>query len=271
MIDLDRALSIASKAALKAGERIAEGLAGKMVYHTKTDRADRVTETDFEAQEIIQTMLEKEFPEIGFIGEEDPKFDTREGKEGKKLSEPDSSLRWIVDPLDGTMNFTHRMPFCGVSIGLEQEGKIILGVIHFPVFGWTYAATKGGGAKKNGTPIHVSDCSKFEDAMIAELFSDREQRGTTVPYPPVAAFRKFGSAITSLAFLAEGMIDGTAIRCRPWDAAAGTIIIEEAGGIVTILKDDPKDPRTAITCVASTPKIHDDLIAFGNISLGFSS
>lgn len=266
MLDLDHALSVAEKAALKAGERIAEGLKGKMDYQTKTDRADRVTKTDFEAQEIIQTMLAKEFPDIGFIGEEeDP--DGLAARSSAKQSE----VRWIVDPLDGTMNFTHRMPFCGVSIGLEQEGKIILGVIYFPVFGWTYAATKGGGAKKNGAPIHVSDCSKFEDAMIAELFSDREQRGTTVPYPPVAAYRKFGSAITSLAFLAEGMIDGTAIRCRPWDAAAGTIIIEEAGGIVTILKDDPSDPRSAITCIASPPKIHDDLIAFGNTSLGFSS
>ena len=251
MIDLDHALSIAMLAAEKAGKLILEGLKTNAAYTLKSDASDRVTQVDFDCQKIIRETLAKEFPEIGFLGEED-----------ESIPDTKNAATWIVDPIDGTMNFTHRLPFCGVSIGLQVDGEMVLGILHFPAFDWTYTAIKGKGAQKNGKDIHVSSCAKFEDAMITEIFSDREARGKKVSYPPSAAYRRFGSAITSLAFLAEGLIDGTVERCRIWDIAAAEVIIREAGGTVTVWKDDEKDPRTSLTCIASAPKIHGELCAF---------
>jgi len=256
MVDLDHALNVATVAAEKAGKLILEGLKTNAAYTLKSDASDRVTQVDFDCQKIIREALAKEFPEIGFLGEED-----------ESIPDTKNATTWIVDPLDGTMNFTHRMPFCGVSIGLQVEGEIVLGVLYFPAFDWMYMGVKGKGAKKNGKEIHVSSCAKFEDALITEIFSDREARGKEVPYPPTAAYRRFGSAITSLAFLAEGMIDGTVLRCRAWDIAAAEIIIREAGGTVTVWKDDEEDPRTALTCIASAPKIHEELCAFAKKAL----
>lgn len=260
MIDLDHALMTATASAHKAGERIKQGFTDPMNFTSKGDIADRVTQTDFDAQTIIQEMLAKEFPDIDFLGEEDVTSD-------KPTNDKRRSC-WIVDPLDGTMNFTHRLPFCGVSIGLQMDREMVLGVLYFPSFNWMYTAIKGKGAKKNGEKIHVTECARFEDATITEIYSDREARGKKVLYPPVATFRKFGSAITSFAFLSEGMIDGTAVRCRIWDMAAAEVIIREAGGTVTVWKDDEKDPRTSLTCIASTPKIHEKLCSFTKKALG---
>lgn len=250
-MDLDLALTVATKAAHKAGERIKQGLIEPMNFTSKGDIADRVTQADFDCQKIIREELAKEFPDVGFLGEED-----------ESIPDTKNAATWIVDPIDGTMNFTHRMPFCGVSIALQVEGEMVLGVLHFPAFDWTYTAIKGKGAKKNGKEIQVSNCAKLEDAMITEIFSDREARGKKVSYPPAAAYRRFGSAITSLAFLAEGLVDGTVERCRIWDIAAAEVIIHEAGGTIVIWKDDEKDLRTSLTCVCSAPKIHDALCAY---------
>jgi len=259
-MDLDHALKAATEAATEAGKLILEGLKTNAAYTFKSDASDRVTQVDFDCQKIIREMLSKEFPDIDFLGEEE--------EEANRLPlTAHRSSCWIVDPLDGTMNFTHRIPFCGVSIGLQVEGEMVLGVLHFPAFDWTYAAIKGKGAKKNGKDIHVSACAKLENAMITEIFSDREARGKKVSYPPSAAYRRFGSAITSLAFLAEGLVDGTVERCRIWDIAAAEVIIREAGGTVTIWKDDEKDPRTSLTCVASAPKIHEELCSFAKKAL----
>jgi len=266
MPDLDHALTVATLAAEKAGKLILEGLKTNAEFTLKSDASDRVTQVDFDCQKMIQDMLAKEFPEIGFLGEEEEQISAN-GKLASRSSAQQSEVRWIVDPLDGTMNFTHRIPFCGVSIGLQINGEMVLGVLHFPAFDWTYTAIKGKGAKKNGKEIHVSSCAKFEDAMLTEIFSDREARGKKVSYPPVSAYRRFGSAITSLAFLAEGLVDGTVERCRMWDIAAAEVIIREAGGTVTVWKDDEKDPRTSLTCVASVPKIHEELCSFAKKAL----
>ena len=165
MIDLDHALIVAIEAAEKAGKLILEGLKTNAEFTIKSDSSDRVTQVDFDSQRIIQEILAKKFPDIGFLGEEE---------DGTNNEQTNNKQRWIVDPLDGTMNFTHRMPFCGVMIALEIKGEILLGVLHFPAFDWTYTAVKGGGAKKNGTLIHVSKCKAMKDAVIAEIFSDRE-------------------------------------------------------------------------------------------------
>jgi len=273
MPNLTQTLTTAQKAAHAAGERVLQGFAEPISFESKGDVADRVTQVDLDCQKIIREHLAGEFPDIPFLGEEDRIMLSGVAPD-RASSPPSASLRaplsmtrgrhgdearWIVDPLDGTMNFTHRLPFCGVSIALEENGEVVLGVIHFPMLGWDFSATKDGGAEKNDEKIKVSDCKKFEDAIIAEIYSDREARGKDVRYPPSAAFRKFGSAVTSLALLAEGAVDGVVLRCRKWDVAAAEVIVKEAGGKVSIKMDDPEDPRSSLTCVAAVPAIHEEL------------
>jgi myo-inositol-1(or 4)-monophosphatase len=257
MLDLAHALTVATQASLKAGERITQGYEEKLEITTKSDKADRVTQVDTDAQNIIFEIIQKAFPDHAFLGEE----------ENASQSDQESEYQWIIDPLDGTMNFTHRLPFTGVSMALRHNDETVLGVLNFPALGYMYTATKGGGAQKNGKPISVSGCKKFDDAMIAEIFSDRESRGKKVQYPHSAAFRKFGSAITSLAFVSDGSVDGTVLRCRLWDVAASEVIIQEAGGKVLIKFDDEGDVRGALTCIASTPEIHRELIEFVNLNI----
>lgn len=255
-MNLNHALTVAQEAARIAGKHILQGFNEPISFESKGDVADRVTQVDLDCQKIIQEKLNSEFPDIPFLGEEEQ----RDLKPITYNLKPNT--RWIVDPLDGTMNFTHRLSFCGVSISLEENGEIVMGVIHFPMLGWDYEAVKGGGAKKNDQHIKVSDCKKFEDAIVAEIYSDREARGKNVKYPPCAAFRKFGSAVTSLSLLAEGAVDGVVLRCRKWDVAAAEVIIREAGGEVSIKMDNPEDPRSALSCVAATPEVFEELLKY---------
>lgn len=247
----DQALTVAIAAAQKAGKCITDGIDQMHDIQTKSDPVDRLTETDLEAQKVIVSDIEASFPDHGFLAEED--F-TREGTgEG-------AAYRWVIDPVDGTSNFIQRLPFVGVSIALQENGESVVGVLHFPLLGTTYTAIKGDGALRDGKKVHVRDCSEMSKAFIAEIFSDRMHRGKDVLFPPCLAYRKFGSAVTSLGFLADGSVDGTALRCCRWDIAAAEVIIPEAGGKMTWQYDDPNDDRSVLTCIASTPGIHDAFV-----------
>jgi len=258
MIDLEDALVVAITAAKKAGDRILKGFEEDLHIDTKGDPVDRVTQVDLDCQQIIIETIHKKFPDHICIGEETiPNQPT--------IHPPpviSKKPTWIIDPLDGTSNFIKRLPHCGTSIGLQVDGEVVLGVIHFPVFGWTYTAVKGGGAYRNNKRIHVSACTRLQDAMIAECYSDRIHRGKNVLFPPALAYRKFGSAITSLAWTADGRIDGTGLLCYPWDIAAARVIIPEAGGILSWESEDATGGREAVRCIASCAEIHTELQSF---------
>lgn len=215
-----------------------------LVTGAKTDAADVYTPVDAQAQDIIRTVLREAFPNYGFLGEED---------EGGLI--PREEYYWVVDPLDGTSNYSHKLPHFGTSIALMKNGVSVMGVLHFPVSGDTYTAVEGGGAKKNGKPIRVRECDSIEKAVLAEMFSDRVHRGTNVLYPPGVAYRRFGSAVTSMAFLAEGKVHGVSLRCRLWDIAAVSLIVREAGALCVLQHDDPADMRSPLYFAAATPGI----------------
>lgn len=251
MLDLQTALTVAVAAAKSAGKRILAGYGEELVVHTKPDdAADKVTQVDLEAQERIVERITAQYPDHGVMGEED------------LCVRKDATYRWIIDPLDGTSNYTRRLPHVGVSIALQHEGKSVVGVLYFPVYDDTYTAVKGGGAFCNGAPIHVSPCEKMRDAYIAEVFSDRQCRGRSVVYPPCVAYRKFGSAITSCAYVAAGHVHATALQCHLWDIAAADVIIREAGGRVEWALNTSGKERESLTFYAATPGIFDEFRAF---------
>jgi myo-inositol-1(or 4)-monophosphatase len=246
-IDLPSALRAATIAAQHAGEIIRGGYDEVLSVTVKGDPADRVTQFDHQAQSAIASLLQQAHPHIPMMGEEDTEAFN------------DADVYWVVDPLDGTSNFIQRLPHVGVSIGLRVHGQSVLGVLHFPILGTTYTAIAGQGAHRNGVPIQVQQRESLAAATVAEIFSDRQCRGKDVGYPPALMFRKFGSAVTSLAYLAQGSIHAMALECYLWDIAAGEVIIREAGGRVEWSFLHPEDGlRSPVQFFAATPGIFEE-------------
>jgi len=224
-------LETAESAARKAGA-VLEDWGARFTVSEKS-RANLVTEADFASQEVIHQHILARYPDHGFLGEEG-------------LNQPgSSSYRWVIDPLDGTSNYVHRFPYYCVSIALEKDGQLILGVIYDPNRDEMFAAERGRGATLNGQPIEpTKDVVSLEQAMaVASL-----PVATKVDNPAVARFLKVlpvvqslqrtGSAALNLSYVACGRIDlYWSSSLNPWDMAAGAVIVEEAGGRVTDLQD----------------------------------
>src|ERR1022692_214771 len=192
--------------------------------------ANFVTMADRRAEEMLYTDLTKARPGYGFIGEEGG---TREGE--------DKSHTWIVDPLDGTTNFLHGIPQFAVSIALEREHAIIAGLIYNPANDEMFIAERGKGAFMNEQRIRVAGRKRLADAVIAcglphigrgDLALARAETGAMQEH--VAGLRRFGAAALDLAWVAAGRLDGYWERdIKPWDIAAGLILLREAGGFVS--------------------------------------
>src|ERR1700687_1130554 len=192
--------------------------------------ANFVTMADRRAEEMLHTDLTKARPGYGFIGEEGG---IREGQ--------DKSHTWIVDPLDGTTNFLHGIPQFAISIGLQREGTIIAGVIYNPANDELYIAERGKGAFLNDQRLRVAGRRQLNECVIACGLphigrGDHElsRLEMTEIQNRVAGLRRFGAASLDMAFVAAGRLDGYWERnLKPWDMAAGQIIVREAGGIVS--------------------------------------
>ncbi|MBN2283795.1 MAG: inositol monophosphatase [Deltaproteobacteria bacterium] len=188
-----------------------------------------VTETDTLSEELIISRITGAFPEHDILAEESSPI--RKG----------SSYRWIIDPLDGTTNFAHGFPQFCVSIAFEKEGRIILGVIYDPLLDELFIAEKGAGAFLNERRLVVSDTKDLSKSLLATGFpyDIRTNPDNNINYfnelaLKVQAIRRAGSAALDLAYLAAGRFDGFwELKLHPWDTAAGWLMVEEAGGIVT--------------------------------------
>lgn len=189
-----------------------------------------VTEVDKLCEEFIVSELSMNFPDDDFLAEEGT------GRRAK------SGRRWIIDPLDGTVNYAHDFPFYCVSIALEENGELTAGVIFDPNRDELFYAEKGKGAALNGKPIKVSSVAKLKQSMLAtgfaynvqeeERFDNLDNFGKFVKR--AQAVRRPGSAAIDLAWVAAGRIDGFwELFLKPWDMAAGVLLIREAGGSVT--------------------------------------
>jgi myo-inositol-1(or 4)-monophosphatase len=194
--------------------------------------AGLVTDADLASEAAAMKILRRAHPEFEMLAEESaPDWKKARTHEG----------RWIMDPLDGTTNFVHGFPMFCVSIAAEWKGKVVAGVIHHPILGDTYIATRGGGARLNGKKLRVSATRQARDALLTTGFTYRKDEWL---HAEMAAFEHFarvaravrrpGSAALDLAYTARGVFDGFwEMRLPPWDVAAGSLLVEEAGGKVT--------------------------------------
>ncbi len=231
-VSLDVALEAACRAARQAGALIRAAW-GRFDPETVAEKSvhDLVTEIDREAEALILTLLEEAVPGGVFLAEESI----------PQTPSPARGPRWIVDPLDGTTNFVHGVPACSVSIALELEGQLLLGVVYELGQDELFWAVRGRGAYRNGQPIRVSRVRRLERALLATGFPYREFDRLDAYLAVLRHFmlntqgiRRPGSAAMDLCYVACGRFDGFwELGLSPWDVAAGAVIVEEAGGRVT--------------------------------------
>lgn len=249
-------LKIAKQAATEAGKLIS-AYAGKV--HTinvkNEDASDFATEADLEAQKLIVSILSKSFPNHNIIAEEDERTDKG------------SDYTWVIDPLDGTISFAAGMPHYGVSIGLLENNKPILGVVYHIKFKDLYWATKGGGAYLNGKPIQVSNQHNLDQAGMVLDTSHRAKRQAKIDLYVTPLLTKvgysysLGSAVVALGLIADGSLDGTVNQGWVWDFTAGSVIVKEAGGLMTDLSGkEPDWSKDRLSIVASNGLIHDKIL-----------
>ena len=232
-------LTICEAAAREAGKLLLDMLGTTSVRHKKNPK-DLVTEADIAAQKVIEEILIGAFPEHRFLGEEGYSAEHRQ-------CDP-SEFCWIVDPLDGTINFVHGVPCFGPSIALTQGTDVLCGVIYNPMTEEFFSAEKGQGAFLNGQRIHTSTWQTLEESLVAVSFPSMVEE--TSPdllaflktVPQCQSFRRTGSTALNLAYVASGRYEASwAFACHPWDIAAGAVLVREAGGIVTKPDGSPID------------------------------
>jgi myo-inositol-1(or 4)-monophosphatase len=215
-----------------------------------------VTEVDQESERLIVAHLLGSFPDHGIVAEE------REYPQGK------APFRWIIDPLDGTTNYTHGFPWFCVSIGLESAGELVAGVIYNPLNDELFTATKGGGAFLNGHRLRVSNRSLLRNSLLGTGFpydcaSDPANNFCNfIAFQKAArGIRRAGAAALDLAYVAAGRLDGFwELKLKPWDVAAGVLLVREAGGIVTTFDGTDYDVFNH-RIVASNGLIHGEMTA----------
>ncbi len=226
---LDTIMLVAKEAANNAASHLMQGFRGSLNIRTKDGRHDLVTEYDTQAEKIIIDSIFKFFPSHNILGEEGGSIDNG------------SDYTWIIDPLDGTVNFAHGVPAFSVSIGVQRKGQLIAGVVHHPPMNDVFYAQKGSGAFRNGNTIAVSGTDNLHEALVVtgfpynayenpekcvDTFADVIKAGVSV--------RRLGSAALDLCYVAAGHFDAFwEVRLNAWDVAAGKLILQEAGGSIT--------------------------------------
>lgn len=252
---LDAAIPLAQQ----AGEMIRARFGGDFEKGFKSCPSDLVTEVDRKAEDLITAGLRAKFPEHAIIGEEN---------EGAAKASPDG-FTWYVDPLDGTTNFVYGIPFCCVSIGLAYNGRVVAGVVYDPFRRECFNGAKGHGAFLNGSPVRVDLSRKtLKEGLLVtgfpsnEKFNERLQR---INYHRViescSNLRALGAAALELAYIACGRLTGFwENTLRPWDVAAGSILVEEAGGRVTDIDGKGLSLEEYPSIVATNGLVHDELL-----------
>jgi myo-inositol-1(or 4)-monophosphatase len=245
-VDLAELLKVA-EAAVARGRAVTASMApGELT--SKGDR-DMASEVDFAVEREVRAFLERETPELGVLGEE----------EGGATD----GTRWVLDPVDGTVNFIHGVPLWCIALGLIHEGRTVAGVIDHPALGTTYAAAEGLGATCNGKPIRGSDCTDLSEALVAvgdyAVGPDAEGMNaerfalTQRLYPRAQRLRMIGTAATALSWTAAGYFDAMIMFSnKPWDTMAGVAICREAGVTVLDLQGAEHSPGSRTTFAVSS-------------------
>lgn len=239
-----------AKAAAATGAAIVRNGFGAHRTTEQKGRLDPVTEVDHASERAIVDLLTSHRPQDGILGEEGS-------------SRASTGRRWIIDPLDGTVNFVHGIPHIGISVALYDGDEPLVGVVHDPMRDEVFAAERGGGATCDGEPISVSNTDKMHRAVVVTGFPYDHDRYAASYGRVVAAVlaevngvRRLGSAALDFGWLAAGRFDGYwEYSLGPWDMAAGALLVTEAGGVIT---DGHGNPFSADGkhFVAANPHLH---------------
>jgi myo-inositol-1(or 4)-monophosphatase len=252
-LELARLLGLAVDLAHRAGTIVRDGRDGDLAVAAKSNPTDLVTEVDRAAERFLVEELHTHRPEDAVLGEEGA---DRAGSTG---------IRWLLDPIDGTINFLYGVPQYAVSVAAERDGRTLVGCVHNPINGETFMAVRGAGAWLGSRRLTSSGPARSLDrAVLGTGFSydagRRAGQGRVLAgvLPRVANLRRLGAASLDLCFVAAGRLDAYYEQgLAPWDLAAGLLVAEEAGAVVTGLHGRPPDERIA---VAASPAVASELV-----------
>ncbi|MBE7173353.1 MAG: inositol monophosphatase [Williamsia sp.] len=243
------------KAAQAGGGVLKSYFQGEFKISSKSSINDLVTEADLASEKAIIALIKEAFPDHFILSEEVGEI------------RMDSEYKWFIDPIDGTVNFANGIPICCVSIGVEKAGKMLMGAVYNPVLNEFFFAEKGAGATLNEKQIHVSSKAEVSNACLVTGFP---YSYLDSPNGPLVVFerlirkgipvRRLGSAAIDLCWVASGRFDGFyEHNLQAWDSAAGSLIVEEAGGRVSDFEGDEYSPNKR-QVLATNGKIHDEMI-----------
>lgn len=269
-------LNFTIQTAKKAGQLILEESKQKLQIETKSNANDLVTNVDKASEALIIAEIKKRYPDHAIMAEESTFL-----SDENATNLANSEYIWIIDPIDGTTNFTRDIPFYAVSIGVFKlssaessgnfdylEGELQIGVVHAPALNQTFYAEKGKGAYEDGKKISVSKAKILSDSVFATGFP-YENRKVNLPYFDAMFLktkggRRLGAASLDLAYLASGRIDVFwEFGLKPWDIAAGALIVEEAGGTVSDTNGNLLD-LFGSDILTSNGKVHQETIKLMN-------
>lgn len=241
----------------EAGEIVRNGFGKNFGIEYKTNEANIVTDIDKASEKHIKEFIQKNFPSHSILAEEG----------GETLN--NSEYLWVVDPLDGTTNFAHGLPIFSISIGVQKDGKTIMGVVYDIMQDITYAAEKGGGAFADSQRINVSKNGNLAHSVLVTGFpyniSDNPENALekfTSLTRASRGIRRLGSAAIDFCYVARGVFDGFwEVYLHPWDMCAGKLIVEEAGGLVTGFEGEEIDIYTH-RILATNGQIHERMMEF---------
>lgn len=245
--------SIAVESALFAGDVLRDGFHAKLKIKEKTGCHDLVTQFDVKAEREIIRILQKEFPKHAFLGEES-------GIVGNSEEE----ITWVIDPIDGTWNFSRKMPLFSISIAATMRGEPFVGVCFNPISNEMFIGKKGGGASLNGKPIHVSKIEKLAPSGVSIAAYGRGAK----PIYQEAQIRRLGSTVLDMCYVAKGSLEGfIEKRLELWDIAAALVVLQEAGGEVSDFHGRPVQGQfhKRYDIIASNGKIHKELVQWISI------
>ncbi|MCQ9208394.1 MAG: inositol monophosphatase [Omnitrophica bacterium] len=249
--EIEKRKKIAIIAAREVGKILTSRFGKTLKVQSKGDR-DLVTDIDKKADRAFIKSIKRHFPDDGILSEESPVFCSKSG------------FRWIIDPIDGTHNFIHKIEIFGSSYALEFKGRVVLGIIYMPRTDEFYLAQKGKGAYCNGRKISVSG-RKLKAATLVydssiRLNKDEMLKGLGALADRAFNVRMFGSSVRGLTYLAEGKVEAEIeFNDKAWDFAAGLLLVEEAGGRATDFQGQPWSVNTK-RYVASNKTIHEDIL-----------
>ena len=248
-------MDVAQRAAREAGSLLRTMLDTDFAVRSKSARSDLVTEADTRSEALIRAVIAQSYPDDAVLGEE------------RGITGDPTHGRWIVDPLDGTVNYAHGYRCFSVSIAFERAGVVEVGCVYDPMADELFAATCEGAATRNGAPISVSSCDDLRSAMLVTGFPAHRVDDPMANVRPLAAFleitraiRRDGSAALDLCYVACGRFDGFwEPGLHAWDIAAGALIVEAAGGSVSGYSGGPMS-LDAAQLVATNGRIHGAMI-----------